>query len=78
MAVLRDGEEKRHVGLGEDESKGMEEAISEQLVFVQDSDEVQESMCMDDPSSKQEMAVQDSDEVQFVMDSLASDTVVLD
>jgi len=56
----------------------MEEAISEQLVFVQDSDEVQESMCMDDPSSKQEMAVQDSDEVQFVMDSLASDTVVLD
>jgi len=92
MAVLRDGEEKRHVGLGEDvalgvqprvclgedESKGMEEAISEQLVFVQDSDEVEESMCMDDPSSKQEMAAQDSDEVKFVMDSLASDTVVPD
>ena len=56
----------------------MEEAISEQLVFVQDSDQVQESMCMDDPSSKQEMAAQDSDEVKFVMDSLASDTVVLD
>ena len=56
----------------------MEEAISEQLVFVQDSDEVEESMCMDDPSSKQEMAAQDSDEVKFVMDSLASDTVVPD